>query len=377
MLIRELLEKEEKEHLSPYAQLSINTRGRLKPEEECPVRTCYQKDKDRILHSLSFRLLKYKTNVFLSTTGEKFRTRLTHTLEVSQIARTIGRALRLNEDLTEAIALGHDLGHTPFGHIGEKILDRLAKRGDHLGDNHLRGFHHAEQSLRVVDLLEKNGKGLNLTYEVRDGILKHAKRKKMNYEVPKELQGEPNQPITLEGEIVQFADWIAYINHDIDDAINMGLLKGEDLPREPIKILGNSHAKRIDTMVKNVIENSKQKMELLKEFGSSALNEVKGLKIQMSPEVMKATTTLRDFLFQEVYTLPPIAGEEKEASEILSKLYEFSLHNFNFVLKEMPWIKKLSDFENNRTRLVIDFLASLTDAKAQELYTTLNKQESK
>jgi len=360
MLIRELLEKEEKEHLSPYAQLSTNTRGRTKPEEECPVRTCYQKDKDRILHSLSFRLLKYKTNVFLSTTGEKFRTRLTHTLEVSQIARTIARALRLNEDLTEAIALGHDLGHTPFGHIGEKILDRLAKRG-----NHLKGFHHAEQSLRVVDLLEKNGKGLNLTYEVRDGILKHAKRRKMNYEIYEEFLGEPNHPITLEGEIVQFADWIAYINHDIDDAINMGLLKGEGLPREPTKILGNSHAKRIDTMVKSIIENSNK-------------------KIQMSLEVMKATATLREFLFQKVYTLPPIAGEEKRASEILTKLFEYYLNNFDLVLKEMPWIKKLSPptaDENNQdihqsgvyqARFVIDFLASLTDAKAIELYSMLD-----
>jgi len=348
MLIRELLEKEEKEHLSSYAQLSIETRGRTRSEEECPVRTCYQKDKDRILHSLSFRLLKYKTNVFLSTTGEKFRTRLTHTLEVSQIARTISRALRLNEDLTEAISLGHDLGHTPFGHIGEKILDRLAKR------NHLKGFHHAEQSLRVVDLLEKNGQGLNLTYEVRDGILKHAKRRKTNYQIPEEFQGEPNQPITLEGEIVQFADWIAYINHDIDDAINMGLLKPEDLPRETIKILGNSHAQRIDTMVKSVIENSKG-------------------KIQMSAEVMKVTVNLRDFLFQEVYTLPPVAGEEKGAREILSKLYEYYLKNFDLILKEMPWVKKVSASGENRERFVLDFLASLTDARAQELYTEVKK----
>lgn len=376
MLIRELLEKEEKEHLSPYAQLSTNTRGRARPEEECPVRTCYQKDKDRILHSLSFRLLKYKTNVFLSTTGEKFRTRLTHTLEVSQIARTISRALRLNEDLTEAISLGHDLGHTPFGHIGEEILDRLAKR------NHLKGFHHAEQSLRLVDLLEKNGQGLNLTYEVRDGILKHAKRRKMNYQIPEEFQGEPNQPITLEGEIVQFADWIAYINHDIDDAINMGLLKPEHLPREAIKILGNSHAQRIDTMVKSVIENSSprtfaQDNNVARnlnshERGTSSRAKVRGEgKIQMSPEVMKATVNLRNFLFQEVYTLPPIAGEEKGAREILSKLYEYYLKNFNLILKEMPWVKKVSAPGGNRERFAIDFLASLTDARAQELYTAV------
>ncbi len=360
MLIRELLEKEEKEHLSSYAHLSVNTKGRARPEEECPVRTSYQKDKDRILHSLSFRLLKYKTNVFLSTTGEKFRTRLTHTLEVSQIARTIARALRLNEDLTEAIALGHDLGHTPFGHIGEKILDRLYREATTLKTNQQRGFHHAEQSLRIVDLLEKNGEGLNLTYEVRDGILKHAKRRKMNYEVSEEFKGAPNQPITLEGEIVQSADWIAYINHDIDDAINMGLLKGQDLPREPIRVLGNSHAKRIDTMVKSIIEQGNY-------LG-------KNKRIQMSPEVMKATTTLRAFLFRDVYTLPVIAGEEKNAIEILTKLFEYYLHDFDLVVKEMPWIKKLPDYENNQARFVIDFLASLTDARAQELYSEIVKK---
>ncbi len=225
--------------------------------------------------------------------------------------------------------------------------------------NCLKGFHHAEQSLRVVDLLEKNGKGLNLTYEVRDGILKHAKRRKMNYETSKEFYGEPNQPITLEGEIVQFADWIAYINHDIDDAINMGLLKGEQLPREPAKILGNSHGKRIDTMVKSIIEQGTQ-LERNK-------------KIQMSTEVMKATTALRDFLFQEVYTLPSIAGEEKSANEILSKLYDYYLDNFDLVLKEMPWIGKRTNLDNSQVRSVIDFLASLTDAKAQELYATVDK----
>lgn len=368
MLVRELLEKEEKEHLSPDAQLSVQTRGRLLPEEECPMRTCYQKDKDRILHSLSFRLLKYKTNVFLSTTGEKFRTRLTHTLEVSQIARTIARALRLNEDLTEAIALGHDLGHTPFGHIGEKVLNRL----------YGKGFHHAEQSLRVVDLLEKNGKGLNLTYEVRDGIVKHARRRKTVFELSADFPGKPNQPVTLEGEVVQFADWIAYINHDIDDAINMGILGPGNLPKEAVKIVGRRHAQRIDTMVKSVIENSLPRpfrqnnmadAEKLLCYSSSTQRKGRGqAKIRMSPQVMKATTTLRGFLFEEVYTLPPIAGEEKRASEILSRLHRYYLENLSSLFAEMPWAKKIIAAGESKERVVVDFLASLTDARAQELY---------
>jgi len=330
----------------------------VKPEEECPVRTCYQKDKDRILHSLSFRLLKYKTNVFLSTTGEKFRTRLTHTLEVSQIARTICRALRLNEDLAEAIALGHDLGHTPFGHIGEKVLNRLYKKG----------FHHAEQSLRVVDLLEKNGQGLNLTYEVRDGILKHTKGKKTFYEVSENFQGSPNLPSTLEGQVVQFADWIAYINHDIDDAINMGLINNADLPSEPIKVLGNRHSQRIDTMVRNIIANSSTSLAT---GSSTSLTTSSQQKIVMNADVLDATVNLRKFLFDEVYTLPAISGESKRASEILSFLYAHCLKNFELILHELPWTKKLSTHQDGIERIVTDYLASLTDAQAQSLYEKL------
>lgn len=332
MLIREIVEQEEIQRLSPHAQLSIKTKGRAVPEDECVIRTCYQKDKDRILHSLSFRLLKYKTNVFLSTTGEKFHTRISHTLEVSQIARTIARALRLNEDLTEAIALGHDLGHTPFGHTGEEVLNKL----------NYEGFHHAEQSLRVVDFLEKEGRGLNLTFEVRDGIRKHTKGRKSIPEFKK--QKNSNQPATLEGEIVQYSDWIAYINHDIDDAVEMKLITYNKLPQDAIKVLGVSHAQRIDTMVRDVIENSKN-------------------KIVMSDNIMESTELLRCFLYDKVYTMPEIIDEVKSAEEIITTLYRYYESHYDEILHMMPWLKNVEV-----KRGVTDYVAFLTDTQAQECY---------
>lgn len=241
MSIRKMLEEREKKFLSPFAQLSSESRGRKILEDECSIRPAFQHDRDRIIHSKSFRRLKHKTQVFLTPTGDHYRTRLTHTLEVSQIARTLAKALALNEDLTEAIALGHDLGHTPFGHAGEEILNEICPGG----------FHHAAQSLRVVDFLEKDGKGLNLTFEVRDGILKHSKGK--GDVIPEDPKDEP---CTYEGRLVRIADIIAYINHDIDDAMRAELISPQDIPRDCVERLGESHGQRIDSMVRDILEQA-------------------------------------------------------------------------------------------------------------------------
>nr|MDA8233379.1 deoxyguanosinetriphosphate triphosphohydrolase [Clostridia bacterium] len=259
MFIRKSVEERESQQLSPYAARSADTRGRKVEEEPCPVRTAYQRDRDRIIHSKSFRRLKHKTQVFIAPEGDHYRTRLTHTLEVGQIGRTIARALCLNEDLTEAIALGHDLGHTPFGHAGEEALDQV----------YPPGFKHNEQSLRMVEVLAREGKGLNLTWEVRDGILNHTGSVK---------------PATLEGQIVKIADRIAYINHDIDDALRGGIIQLRDLPRECLELFGSTHSDRINIMVTDIIKNSWDKRE-----------------IAMSQEVWQATQTLRIWLFENVY----------------------------------------------------------------------------
>jgi dGTPase len=334
MNIRERLEKQEEAALSPKAQLSSKTHGRLMSDpDECSVRTVYQRDRDKILHSQSFRNLKFKTNVFISTTGEKFRTRLTHTLEVSSIARTICQALRLNQDLSEAIALGHDLGHTPFGHTGEDVLNELAPGG----------FHHSKQSLRVVDLIEKSGSGLNLTYEVRDGILKHSKGgRSMNGFIG---SGEFGVPETLEGRVMQFADWIGYINHDTNDALNMGLIRIDDLPEESLKVLGERHSQRINKMVCDLVNTST-------EFN----------RIMMSPIVMSATEKLRSFLYSDVYTKPEIAGEQHKARRIMSALYVHFSGNSQELKKEFPFREKIDG------ETVVDFLAGLSDSQAQEIY---------
>jgi len=317
MNIREITEKIERETLSEYAMLSENTKGRLFYEEKCSIRTEFQRDRDRIIHSKAFRRLKHKTQVFIAPEGDHFRTRLTHTLEVSQISRTIARGLRLNEDLTEAIALGHDLGHTPFGHTGEDVLNSI----------YIGGFKHNEQSLRVVDVLEREG-GLNLTFEVRDGILNHT--------------GDA-LPSTLEGQVVKISDKIAYINHDIDDAIRGGILKLSDIPKEYLEVLGTTHKKRINTMVTDVIKNS---------MGKNI--------ISMSEDVLKATFGLREFLFQNVYIGSKAKKEEEKARNMLEFLYYY------FVKKpeKLPdeYIRKIDVF--GLERVVCDYIAGMTDRYA-------------
>src|SRR3954471_18938936 len=291
--IREQLEERERQILAPQAAKSGDTRGRLRPEPEDPIRPAFQRDRDRVIHCKAFRRLKHKTQVFFAPTGDHYRTRLTHTLEVSQIARTIAKVLRLHEELTEAITLGHDLGHTPFGHAGERILDRLMPGG----------FNHYVQSLRIVDQLENDGRGLNLTWEVRDGIAKHSKGKSG---APVGM-AEAQRASTVEGQIMRVADLIAYVNHDIDDATRAGLLKAEDLPREPVAILGATASARIGTLVKDVVT----------ETLAGGLAE-----IRMSGRVLQAILDLRAYLFQAVYENAIATAEFKKAAGILSGLWE-------------------------------------------------------
>jgi dGTPase len=334
--IRQLTEERE-EGLSPHAVQSKNSRGRDRPEEPCPVRTAFQRDRDRIIHSKSFRRLKHKTQVFIAPLSDHFVTRLTHTLEVAQIARTIARALNLNEDLTEAIALGHDLGHTPFGHVGEDVLNELYEKG----------FKHNEQSLRVVDLLENDGHGLNLTWEVRDGILHHSKERES-------ISG--GEAGTLEGEVVRISDSIAYINHDIDDAIRAGMLTEGDLPLTAITILGNTRSLRINTMVVDIIERCWPSMGTEKEKPS----------ITMSPVVLKATNALRDFLFERVYNVRSAQEESEKARDIVRALYKYFKNNAD---KMPPEYRFYSD---ELERRVVDYIAGMTDQyairTAEELY---------
>lgn len=321
MNIRQITEEIEKNTLSPMAVLSSATKGRLKPEPPCEVRTEFQRDRDRIIHSKAFRRLKHKTQVFISPEGDHYRTRLTHTLEVAQIARTVARALRLNEDLTEAIALGHDLGHTPFGHAGEDCLNRI----------HPGGFKHNEQSLRVVEVLER-GQGLNLTHEVKDGILTHT--------------GD-RLPETCEGQVVRIADRIAYINHDIDDALRAGILTPEDLPREPLEILGFTHKQRIDTMVKDLIYSSS-------DSGC----------IAMSPEIRQATAELRDFMFDRVYIGSKAKAEESKTHNIIRSLYEYFLNH----PEKMPAEYADRIQHDGLNRVACDYIAGMTDRFAVSSY---------
>lgn len=321
MRLRELAEEREERELSPLAAKSRNSKGRLAPEPPCAVRTDFQRDRDRIIHSKSFRRLKDKTQVFLIAEGDHYRTRLTHTLEVSQIARTVARALMLNEDLVEAIALGHDLGHTPFGHAGEDALNSV----------YPGGFKHNEQSLRVVDILE-GGKGLNLTFEVRDGILHHT--------------GD-GLPATLEGQIVRIADRVAYINHDIDDAIRGGVITAADLPRDCLAVLGKTHRERIDTMVRDLIINSMDRD-----------------RICMSREVQEATDALRKFLFERVYIDSPAKQEERKARRMLKDLYWFYLERKDLFLDEINYYNE----EEKLERQVCDYVAGMTDRFAVAQY---------
>jgi len=331
MTIREQTEEIERQTLHPNACLSSKSKGRQKKEKEEEIRTCFQRDRDRIIHSKAFRRLKHKTQVFLAPKGDHYRTRLTHTLEVSQIARTIARALRLNEDLTEAIALGHDLGHTPFGHAGEEILREI----------HPKGFNHYEQSLRVVDILERNGQGLNLTYEVRNGILRHSKGRG-------EVFSEDAE--TLEAQIVRVSDIIAYVNHDLDDAIRAGVLKKSDIPPEFLKI-GADQSKRINTMVKDVIYTS---------LGTE-LKEIK-----MSKEIKNLTYALRDFLYENVYEGGITKQEFKKAKKILSDLYNYYLKHPEEVFKEIP-----KEIITDNEQRVCDFIAGMTDRFALMMYERL------
>jgi dGTPase len=334
-LIRQLTEEQEAAALNPKAVLSSQTRGRERAELECPIRTAFQRDRDRILHSKAFRRLKHKTQVFLSPEGDHYRTRLTHTLEVTQIARTISRALRLNEDLTEAIGLGHDLGHTPFGHAGEAILNEIVPGG----------FRHFEQSLRVVDKLEADGLGLNLTWEVRDGILKHSKGAGAVF-----TQQDQGRPGTLEGQTVRVSDIIAYVNHDVDDAIRSGLIQASDIPEEVIDVLGDSHSRRINALVKDVIH-------------SSLSGELES--ITMSSEALKAMLDLRQFLYQSVYSLSIPKQELLKAKKILSDLYHFLLNHDRELLAKS--VREGDSLE----QAAADFVAGMTDRFAISLYEKL------
>ena len=318
MTIRERLEQEEEQRLSPLAAKSVNSRGRLYDEEPSDCRTCYQRDTDRIVHSKAFRRLMHKTQVFLDPEGDHYRTRMTHTLEVTRIARTIARGLRLNEDLTEAAALGHDLGHTPFGHAGEVALSEVMGRK----------FRHNEQSLRVVDVLENDGRGLNLTSEVRSGIRCHTGSEDAN---------------TLEGQIIKFADRIAYINHDIDDAVRAGILRSEDIPRAIADVLGRTHSARINTLVENLIACSADSGTL-----------------QMEPQIAAAMNDLREFMFARVYKNPVAKGEESKARRILQQLYGYYIDH----PEELPPdFQTQLDFEG-MPRIVCDYIAGMTDKYA-------------
>ncbi len=342
--IRKLAEEREAA-LSPYAQKSRLSQGRQTPEEPCAIRTDFQRDRDRIVHSNSFRRLKHKTQVFVAPLGDHFVTRLTHTLEVSQIARTIARALNLNEDLAEAISLGHDLGHTPFGHIGEEVLDDL----------YPRGFHHNEQSLRVVDLLERDGRGLNLTWEVRDGILNHSKTRAGF------LAETESEVATLEGAVCRLADAIAYVNHDSDDAIRAGVITEGDLPLAAVSVLGLRRSDRINAMVTDVIDNSWSATGGTADEGGGPAFVPSGRSsaaIAMSRTVLEATHVLREFLFERVYEVHSARHESDRAREIVRRLYEF----FNQHEDRLPAEYRLLD--DVRERRVIDYVAGMTDRYA-------------
>ena len=322
MLVREQIEAFEREHLSPAATLACNSLGRERPEEEDDLRTCFMRDRDRIVHCKAFRRLKHKTQVFLSPEGDHYRTRLTHTLEVSQIARTIARSMNLNEDLTEAIALGHDLGHTPFGHAGERALRAASGRS----------FDHNEQSLRIVRRLEKDGQGLNLTREVMDGILCHT---------------GPKEADTLEGQIVRISDRIAYINHDIDDAIRAGVLSAEQIPLELRQQLGERNSQRIGTLVS----------------GAAAYGRETG-RVGLPSGLAETMDSLRDFMFQAVYLNPVAKGEEGKGMEVVQALYRY----FEEHPEEMPTEYLQIAFQDDVPTAVCDYIAGMTDRYAITKY---------
>jgi dGTPase len=334
MSIRERIEKLERETLHEKACFSSDSRGRERPKKPHSIRTAFQRDRDRIVHCKSFRRLKHKTQVFMAPFGDHYRTRLTHTLEVSQIARTIAKALQLNEDLTEAIALGHDLGHTPFGHAGENTLDSLLSSG----------FTHYKQSLRVVERLEYEGKGLNLTFEVRDGIAKHSKGKGDILSKNKD-----DMPATLEGQIVRASDVIAYVNHDIDDAVRAGVIKAKDIPEHLVEMFGKWYAYRIDKMVEDVVESSLRA----------------GLtKIAMSGKIAAGVEELRAFLYERVYFNPAASAELRKTEKIMTDLFAYLMENPGDLVKPYPEGDSLE-------RRVGDAIAGMTDLYALRLYEKL------
>lgn len=327
MNIRQKNEELEKKILSPYAAKSFESKGRDREEEQCDIRTVYQRDRDRIIHCKAFRRLKHKTQVFLAPMGDHYRTRLTHTLEVAQIARTIAKSLDLNEDLTEAIALGHDLGHTPFGHAGERTLNRVCSFG----------FKHYEQSIRVVEVLENNGSGLNLTKEVRDGILNHR---------------TTGKPFTLEGKIVRISDKIAYINHDIDDAIRGKIISEEDIPKMYTDILGNSTKKRLDTLVHDIVKNSAGQPD-----------------IYMSHKIEKAMMGLRSYMFESVYTNPMAKKEEAKADEMLEQLFAYYLKHIDQLPDEFKYL--IDACGEKEEQVVCDYIAGMSDQYSVTVFQNL------
>lgn len=333
MNIREQLEEIEKKTLSPLAALSAETKGRMQPEEKCNIRTDYQRDRDRVIHSKSFRRMKHKTQVFLSPTDDHYRTRLTHVIEVAQIARTISKALMLNEDLTEAIALGHDLGHTPFGHAGEAVLNEIFPGG----------FKHVIHSLRVVDVLEKGGEGLNLTYEVRDGISKHSKGMGA-------IDNPKYRPETMEGQVVRISDLVAYANHDLDDAIRSGIISIEDVPNQFLDVLGKTNSERINKMVTDIIIETKN---------------LDDNRVISSPEIEEAMLELRSYLFNTVYMNEKIKNNFDKAKKVIKELYEYFCENqgeFKIIYPRLPREGETTE------RAVCDFIASMTDSYAITLY---------
>lgn len=327
MSIREEQEAWEKAFLSPYASLSSESLGRDRDEAPCDIRPVYQRDRDRILHSKAFRRMKHKTQVFLAPRGDHYRTRLTHTLEVSQIARTISRALRLNEDLTEAIALGHDLGHAPFGHAGEAVLNEICPEG----------FKHYIQSVRVVEVLEKDGRGLNLTKEVRDGMMNHSTSR---------------MPMTLEGKVVRLSDKIAYINHDIDDAIRGKIITEAELPVCYTDVLGNDSKTRLNTLIHDVI-----------------LNSIEQPDIRMSAHVEEAMLGMRTYMFRHVYTNPKAKNQEEKAQNLLRQLYEYYMKYPQRMPEEYQRLMSEGNF--TRERVVCDYIAGMTDQYTIETYEEL------
>jgi dGTPase len=344
MSIREEFEKRERNFMSPFGCLSAESRGRKAAEKPCPVRTAFQLDRDRIVYSNAFRRLKHKTQVFLSPLGDDYRTRLTHTLEVAQMARAIARALFLNEDLVEAIALGHDLGHTPFGHGGEAALKEIFSED----------FSHNAQSLRVVEVLENNGQGLNLTHEVRDGILKHSKGfGRILPDDAAELAG------TYEGQIARIADIMAYLNHDLEDAIRSGVITADQVPAECTKVLGTTHSERATTMIRDLISST--------HVGDD------GLCLKMSDEVDEAMALLRKFLYDNVYRSPRVHRHFEKAKKILSELYLYFLDNESTLLENLAELQMTGCNHNDqsRERIVCDLIASMTDRYAMNLYKKL------